>query len=167
MPLKRKTNGTFSVSNESQAKEALKTVLELKHEIKRLEEEHGITEMMDDSSELKKAATRWAVESNTQAIDLGGGVYARLRQDKYGGTWVTTDDDLDGAPVSAVPLLKILRKKFPNKTLRSEIWNRVTKRTVDPDKLNRVVEEGILTAEEVAPAFYEKDKAPFLMIYGD
>lgn len=164
---KRNANGTYDVKNEKQAKEALRAMIELKHEVARLQEEHGITEMMDDSTELKKAATRWAVEQNQEAIDIGGGVYARLRRDKYGGTWIATDDDLDGAPGTSLSLRRILRVKFKgDKAALTEIWNRVTKRTVDPDKLNRVVEEGLLSAEEIAPAFYEKEKQPFLMIYG-
>jgi hypothetical protein len=37
---------------------------------------------------------------------------------------------------------------------------------VDTDGLDRVISEGLLTAEDVAPAFYEKEKAPFLIVYG-
>jgi hypothetical protein len=171
MALKRLKNGQFQVKNVEEAREALIGSENLKEEVQALMQEHGITEMMEDAAEMKKAATAWAANTDTPRIDLGNGrqgePYALLRRDKYGGTWIASSDDIDGnTPVSVIPLLYILRKKFKNKTERSEIWNRITKRTVDQDALDRVVREGLLTAEEIAPAFYEKEKAPFLIVYG-
>jgi len=170
MALKRLQNGQYEVKTLKQAKEALMTMRELQSSISELMEEHGITEMMEDASELKKAATRWAASSDTPRIDLGNGrkgePYALLRRDKYGGTWIATDDDItDAAPPKATSLLSILRGKYRDKTIRSEIWNRVTKRTIDQDGLKRVVDEGLLSDSEIAPAFYEKEKAPFLIVY--
>jgi hypothetical protein len=170
MALKRLKNGQYKVSNLAEAKEALEGVQNLAAEVESLMKEHGISEMMEDAAEMKKAATAWAANTDTQRIDLGTGrkgqPYALLRRDKYGGTWVATEEDLDDAPVSAVPLLTILRKKFKNRQERSEIWNRVTRRSVDPENLQRVVDEGLLSAEDIAPAFWEKEKTPFLIVYG-
>ncbi len=170
MALQRLKNGQYRVRNLEDAKEALTGVQNLSDEIQSLMKEHGIDEMMTDAAEMKKAATAWAANTDTQRIDLGTGrkgqPYALLRRDKYGGTWVATDDDLEDAPPNATPLLKLLRKKIKDRETRSEIWNRITKRTVDTDGLDRVISEGLLTAEDVAPAFYEKEKAPFLIVYG-
>jgi hypothetical protein len=171
MALKRLKNGQFQVKNVEEAREALIGSENLKEEIQALMQEHGIAEMMEDAAEMKKAATAWAANTDTPRIDLGNGrqgePYALLRRDKYGGTWIASSDDIDAnTPVSVIPLLFILRQKFKNKTERSEIWNRITKRTVDQGELDRVVREGLLTAEEIAPAFYEKEKAPFLIVYG-
>ena len=171
MALKRLKNGQFQVRNVQEAKEALIGSENLKAEVETLMREHGISEMMEDASEMKKAATAWAANTDTQRIDLGTGrqgePYALLRKDKYGGKWIASSDDLDAdTPAGAIPLIYILRQKFKNKTERSEIWNRVTKRSVDVDSLNRVVQEGVLSAEDIAPAFYEKEKAPFLIVYG-
>jgi hypothetical protein len=165
--LKRLNNGQYKVTSKKEAVEALSTMAELTTEILALMAEHGITEMQEDATELKKAATRWAAQNEVARIDLPDGSHATLRRDKYGGHWIATDDDLttDDA-ASAVPLLRILRKKYKNKVTRSEIWNRVTRRQVDSDALQRVIAEGILTAEEVAPAYAEKEKAPFLIVYG-
>lgn len=164
----RLKNGQYQVKNLKQAQEALEGVRAMRDEIEELMAEHGIKEMQEDATELKRAATAWAAETGTAQIDLGNGVYARLRQDKYGGRWIATDADFDkDTPGNVITLLSILRRKFKNKEKRSEIWNRVTKRAVDPDALQRVVQEGLLTAEEIAPAFTEKDKAPFLIIYGE
>jgi hypothetical protein len=171
MAVTRLKNGQYRVNSLKDAQEALIGVQNLKESIDALMAEHGITEMMEDAAEMKRAATAWADNTGTERINLGSGKkgepYALLRRDKYGGGWIATDDDLtDDAPANAVPLLLILRRKFKNKTERSEIWNRITKRSVDPVKLDRVVQEGLLSAEDVAPAYYEKEKKPFLIIYG-
>lgn len=171
MALKRLQNGQYEVKTLKQAQEALKTMGELNASISELMEEHGITEMMADAAEMKKAATHWAANTDTARIDLGNGrkgePYALLRRDKYGGTWLATDDDITNeAPPKAVSLQWILRKKYRDKTTRSEIWNRITKRSVNQDGLKRVIDEGLLSDSEIAPAFYEKEKAPFLIVYG-
>jgi hypothetical protein len=171
MALVRLKNGQYKVSSLKEARDALIGSQNLKAEIQALMDEHGISEMQEDAAEMKKAATAWAADTNTARIDLGSGrqgePYALLRRDKYGGKWIASSDDLDAdTPASAIPLIYILRQKFKDRKERSEIWNRVTKRQVDPESLNRVVQEGLLTAEDIAPAFYEKEKAPFLIIYG-
>ena len=66
-------------------------------------------------ADLKAAATDWAVATETETIPLPDGGHAQLRRDKYGGTWVATKADLDGAPDGAVPLFDVLRKKFKKK----------------------------------------------------
>jgi len=156
------------VKTEADAKAALLKVREIQEQIAVLYALHGITDLENEITVLKQAATAWAVENDKDTIGLGGKLYARLRRDKYGGTWVATDDDLtNDTPVDVMPLRLILKKKFGSDAAKyREVWNRVTKRTVDPEKLDRVVQEGILTAEEVSPAFFEKDKKPFIQIYG-
>jgi hypothetical protein len=162
--LKRLDNGRYEVKNMKQAKEALEGVRRLNGEISELMKEHGINDLMEDVTEMKKAATYWADSNDIDVIKLDG-ARAQLRKDKYGGTWVSTGQDLDGAPLTAVPLLEILRRKIKNATERREIWQRITKRVVDPERLEQAVKEGTLTADEIAPAYYEKEKAAYLRIY--
>jgi hypothetical protein len=163
---KKKT--AAGVNSFEEARDALRQMRLLNLRVKSLMEEHGITDLQEEAAELKKAATEWAVKSDTERIDLGKGIYARLRRDKYGGTWVATDEDLEGAPASAVPLYEILRLKFPKKPQSlKRLWASVTKVSVDPEELQRAVLEGHLTADEIAPAYWEKEKSPFLIIYGD
>ena len=128
--------------------------------------------------ELRIAQSKFRIRNPNKAknvvdamarIELGGGVYALLRRDKYGGQWVATSDDLAAdIPTDVVPLRDILEAKFSKrpKTLK-EMWLRITKRAVDVDALTREVADGNLTAEEIAPAYFEKEKAPFLRVYGD
>jgi hypothetical protein len=168
MASKAKKKRPGKISSFEEAREALRQYRTLNAEIKLRMEEHGITKLQDQAADLKKAATNWAVETETDRIDLGSGVYARLRQDKYGGTWVATTDDLEGAPSTAIPLFEILKLKFKRKPQTLEhVWTLVTKRSVDPDALQKAINDGTLTTAEIAPAFYEKEKAPFIIIYGD
>jgi len=155
------------ITSEEAARAALAEYRALKGEAERLMVEHGITAKLEEADALKKAATEWAVKNDKAVINLEGGLYFRLRRDKYGGQWIATDDDLTAEmPATAMSIRRILRLKFPNEETRRDIWNRITRRVIDPEKLKRVIAEGELTAEEVAPAFVEKEKAPFLIGYG-
>lgn len=168
MAAKAKKKRPGKISSFEEARQALRKMRDLNVEVKALMEEHGITAKMEQAAELKSAATNWAVETDTERIDLGKGVYGRLRRDKYGGTWIATTDDLENAPSSAVPLFEILKLKFKRKPQSLEhVWNLVTKRSVDPDALQKAINDGTLTTDEIAPAFYEKEKSPFIIIYGD
>jgi|SRR5215467_7262522 len=161
------TKKSKGVTSEAAARAALTEMRSLKSEAERLMEEHGIKEKLEKADALKKAVTTWAVENEMDVINLGTGVYYRLRRDKYGGQWVATDDDVNvDTPPAVVPLKTILKKKFPDKDRFTEVWYKVTRRSVDPEKLERAILQGDLTHEEVAPAFYEKEKSPFLMGYG-
>jgi uncharacterized protein YhdP len=162
-----KKKGGGGITSEAGARAALVEHRSLKAEAERLMVEHGITEKLEQAEALKKAATVWAVKHEKEVLNLDGGVYYRLRRDKYGGQWIATDDDLTAdMPGNAMSMRRILRLKFPNEEKRRDIWNRITRRVVDPEKLKRVIAEGELTAEDVAPAFVEKEKSPFLIGYG-
>lgn len=171
MPAKARTPRSNVVKTEADAKAALLKYRAIKEDIAVRMAAAGIPDLEEQADELRQKATDWAVKNDKDTISLGGKVYARLRRDKYGGTWVATSDDLTSdTPVSVVPLRTILWNKYAkkgDKTMFNEIWHRVSRRAVDPDKLDRAVQEGVLTADEISPAFYEKDKAPFLILYGD
>lgn len=155
------------ISTEAAARAALEEHRSLKLEAERLMAEHGITAKLEQADALKSAVTVWAVENEKEVINLSNGVYYRLRRDKYGGQWITTDDDLTtDMPGNVKSMSRLLRVLIPNQEKRKDVWLRITKRVVDPEKLARVILEGDLKAEEVAPAFIEKEKKPFLMPYG-
>jgi hypothetical protein len=167
MPVKKLKSGKFSIRSEEDARAALQEMKQISEEITTLMVEHGIVDLQEKASKLKEAATDWAVENDQDVINLGGSLYARLRRDKYGGTWIATDSDItEETPVGVVPLRMILKKKIKDQDRFREVWNRVTRRAVDTQGLDRVVAEGILTAEEAGQAFYEKDKKPFIQVYG-
>jgi hypothetical protein len=173
MGLKRLPNGQYDVTTEKQAKEALKVSQELTEEIAELQKEHGILEMMDDATELKKAVLRFAQTKGMRQINFPG-YHATLVEVPYASQIVGTKDDLPEGDAGfkthkdgVIPLRTIIFKKFKSKTKAKEIWKRATKRVVDSEAVDELVAEGILTVDEVAPAFIEKMKTPFLRVYKD
>lgn len=165
MALKTNKNGSYTVTTKADAVKALKMMQERQEEVMRLQAEAGITELMQEATELKKAATAYVVANGIEKLDLGDH-YATLRQDGYARQWIATKDDLEklDAPTGAIPLRTILKKSLTPENFK-EVWNRVTKRVVDADALQEAVDEGILDEEEIAPAFVEKTKAPYLRLY--
>jgi len=158
-----------TIKTEKDARAALNRMREIKHQIEEILEAEGVNDLQAEADALKTAATDWAVTEDQDVIDLGQGVYARLRRDKYGGRWITDGDDLlaDDVPVTVVPLKAILKKKYkdePNDFKR--VWYAITRRVADPTRLEKAVAEGTLTESEISGAFFEKDKKPFLQVYG-
>jgi hypothetical protein len=151
--------------NLKQAQTAIEKIQTLKAEIDDLMQQHGILDRQVELDALKSATVAWAVKTDTESIPLPDGGHAQLRRDKYGGTWVATTADLDGAPPGIVPLYTVLRKKFKKRSRRLEVWKDITKRVVDPERLSAAVEEGVLTLEEVENSYHEKEKAAYLRIY--
>jgi hypothetical protein len=165
MAIKKNVNGTYTIRSAAQAAEALERMKVLQKEIDDIQRKSGVMDMMIEASELKKGATRWAVESGTEVVPLDHG-YARMRRDKYDGRWIASDSDMDGAPDDARSLYSIICEKFKKMPVRrKKVWLRVTKRVVDPEALQEVVSEGYLTLHEIQSAFYEKTKEPYLRLY--
>ena len=44
----------------------------------------------------------------------------------------------------------------------SDIWSRVTRRVANPEGIDEIVGEGIVSLDEIKGAFVEKTKAPYL-----
>jgi len=168
MALKRNKNGTYTVKTEPQAREALIEMREINEQIALILAQNGVTDLEAKANALKSAATEYCVTHDVETIPLTTKVYARLRKDRYGGTWVSTSDDVtEETPVDVHPLREILKAKYKKDSVKfRDVWYAISKRVVDTTKLEKAVAEGTLTAEEIAPAFYEKDKKPFLILYG-
>jgi len=177
MALKRNDNGTFVVRNLEDARTALETVMLLKAEVEELMKEHGITEMMDDAAEMKKAATAWAVTQRRNPTDefkiQGDGFHATLIEQPYDARFIATENDLTGDEPDnrdVIPLRRTIRKKygpFKKGSKSSRLWQRITKPVVMREALDEAVAEGLLSIEEVAPSFVEKRKAAYLRIFED
>jgi hypothetical protein len=166
MGVKANDNYTYTVKTKADAVKALRMMKERSEEAQELMSEHGITELMQEATELKKAATAFCVAKGITQLDLGDS-YASLREDAYDRRWIATSKDmseLDAKPSGAVPLMTILKRSFGKEGWKP-VWMRITKRVVDPDALQEAVDEGLLNEDEIAPAFVEKTKAPYLRIY--
>lgn len=162
--LKRNVNGTYTVKTKDDAKKALLLSNELRKEIEQIEEDQGLLELRQDATALKQAATQFLAAKGIDGLDLGD-LYATLRRDAYARRWIATDEDLADAPEGAKSLRTILRKKFKsNPDKFKEIWRRITKPVAVAEEVQWLVDEGIVEEDEIAPAFVEKTKAPFVLI---
>lgn len=173
MALKMLSNGQYQVRTLKEAQEALQGMKNLQAEIEELMKEHGIDEMMQDATEMKKAATAYAVKNKLEQIKCKG-FHATLIEQSYDTHFLAVDEDVrEAQPTVDRPLKSvkaILRKKFGPMTKGSkslDIWKRVTKPVVDKAALDEVVGEGLLTVKEITPAFIEKKKAPYLRLFDD
>jgi len=173
MALKPAANGEYNVRNLKEAKEALQLMRAIAEEIREIYEEHGITQLEADATELKKAATRWAVTSKTERIDFDAGFHATLISQTYDPHYIATDDDMpDELPDNReiIPLQTIIEKKFKSKVAKPgskarKVWFSITKRVIDREAIDQAVADGVFTVDDVAPAFVEKQKAPYLRVF--
>jgi hypothetical protein len=166
MALKRNANGTFTVRSQKEAIEALTGVENLKAEIEELKREHGILDMEEDATEMKKAAQVWCVKTKTDYLKLPGGRFARLIQAVGKREWIWSKRDLPPTVEAegAIPLREIILAEYGDEKYR-ELSRAVTKRVVDPEKLSEAVAEGKLEEDVIAPAYVEKLNAPYLRVF--
>jgi hypothetical protein len=157
MALKRLKNGQYRIETKKQAVEAL--------------EESGIVEMQMDTVELKKAVTAFMAEKNAQALEIPkAGKVAKLIMG-FDGTWIETRRDALAAnlPAGVRNLKSIVAGKTVklNNGRKTTLWNYITKRVLDPDKLAEAVATGAVDEDEIKDAYYEKPRAPYVRIYDE
>jgi len=158
MALKPLKNGQYKITTRAQAKEALQLMLEKEQAVSELEEKHGIKEMKQDAVELKKAATAYMDEKDITALEFPGKVAKLIRG--VDEIWINTREDLRRIPAAAGA-----------RTLRSilsrEMWMQITKRVVDPEKLDDAVARGDISEDEISDALYEKPRAAYVRVFDD
>lgn len=164
--LTRTKSGQFVVKSKAQAKAALLLMEELKNDIATLKREHGIDELEQDAVELKKAAEGYMVAKEVDEIQLDNGNYAKLIRGGYDRHWVLNDSEIPENAPGVKSLRSILKKKFGTSTAGyRDAMRRITKRIPDAEKIEEAVSEGLLTEKEIAPAFVEKERKPYLRLY--
>lgn len=168
MALKRTKNGEYVLSSQKQVISALTLMAELQEEISELNEKHGIREMMQDATELKKAADRYMIEKGISSIDLKDGRTAKVVEAAHDRHWILLDSELEDDPIpGAKSLRSILKKKFKgDKEGFKNIMARVSKRVANPEGIQEAVSEGLISENEIQAAFVEKEKKPYMRVYG-
>ena len=166
-PLIAASNGAYRVSNEKEAIQAISQMQRLEEEIQKFEEKHGIAEMRRNATELKKAAQRFCVESGVDVLNLPDGSYGRVITQGHNRRWILRTEDVPDGATGAKSLRAILAKKLGKGTEDfKEAWKRATKMVADPDGIEELVNDGIVSPNEIAPAYVEETKAPYLRIFG-
>ena len=155
------------LKSKAEVKRALKRVEQLAAEIAEVEGRHDLAAKRAEAVELKKAATNYMVENEIETLELDKtGKYARLIQSAHHRRWVLTSYDLDGVdpPEGFTSLRVILRRKFGGGFPAA--WKIATKRVPDPEGIQELVKSGVISEKELAPAYVEEEKAPYLRVFG-
>jgi hypothetical protein len=123
-----------------------------------LMKKHGITAMLDAADDLKREVTDYCAAFEIERLELKDGRYGRLVTSVQERVWVGTKADLRAdAPEYVMPLKSLVP---------SELWQKITKRIPDPEKIEKAIQQGLITPDEIAPCFYERMRAPFIRIFG-
>lgn len=146
------------IKTKNDAVEALTEATKLKEEAEALMQEHGITEMLETADELKKKATAFAASKGIDRLDLPDGRYGKLITAVHARIWVGTKDDIPEDATNKVKPLKSLVSK--------EVWMKITRRVPDPERIEQAVSDGLVTLDEIEPAYLERMRAPFLRVFG-
>jgi hypothetical protein len=150
---KRVGQTAINVKTEADAIAALEEMEEIGERIK---------EDMARQVELKKAATAFAVSKRLDVLQLDGAYYRQInRATRF---WVAADSDMPTPkPKGAKSLREICDGKVAQVRGREmSLWNFITKRVPDPEKISKAVDEGFVKQSEIDKAFLEKPQAPFL-----
>jgi hypothetical protein len=171
--LKQAPDGTYVIKNENEAIRALTMMQNIAEEIEEIEEENGIPEMRQDAISLKKSVTDFCITQGFERIDLPDGQWATLIESTQDRRFVGERDEMDeDTPAHVVPLAEIVGDKTVSikskgKIRKQKLWNLLTRRVPDRDKIERAVSRGWVTIDEIAPSFYEKHRRPYLRIFGE
>ena len=158
MALNRNGAGQYIIKTKAEAARALVMMHNLQDEIAEIQKKHGIDEMMQDATELKKAATAFLDSKGIDSLEIKEvGKVAKLIRAVNKKLWIGTKADMpDDVDKSVVKPLRSLVDK--------EVWMQITTRIPDPAKIDEAVAEGVITAKQIAPAYVETFKAPYLGI---
>lgn len=168
--LKVRSDGHFVIKTKDDALRAVQyagTILEKIEKIKRdqlAELETNYKFLREDLRDFQNGAELAEVVSNDFRSDL---------VERTGSMWIMTDADIPDAsklPVSdrekeIKSLFSILAElSGDNRKMFTKLWNRVTKRVLDPDGIDLAVKEGLLTIEQISPAFLDFVQTSYVMI---
>ena len=177
MALKVKGNGEVIIKSEKDAAEALEAFRRLQDEIKELRAESGLDELEKDAVAYKAAAQNYMKTNGIKQIQCRG-FHGTLIEGFYGSHWIATPDDMTADALlgaknrNIVPLQTIIEKKFKSKVTDKgskarKMWMKITKRVVDQNAIDELVQAGKLKVDEISPAWVEKEKAPYLRLFDD
>ena len=151
------------------AKLAPVTVNTMAEAIAALDELEEISIRIEDDMrrqvDLKKAATAFSVKKKVDVIQLDGVYYRQVKRSNR--FWVGERDEMPSpAPKGAKSLREICAGLTATvKGKQVPLWNYITKRVPDPEKIEKAVALGFITEAKISKAYIEKSQAPFLQRY--
>lgn len=161
-----KTKPTRNIESRNDARKAAQRVIEISDQVKAFNEEveklaakRGISEMRQEIPILNGRILNFMQKQGMTRLDLGEDFgYVNFIQATGEHVWVSTTADIpENAPKGVKSLRKLLGK---------ELWLKVTKRVVDPKKIEALIEDGEITEDQVAPAHFTRKRAPYIRYEG-
>jgi hypothetical protein len=148
----------------------------LQTEIAEVKKETGLDDMEKDLASFKAALRDFMLAKDKDHIE-GDGFHGTLVKGSGGSRWIADEDDLTPElDERCKPLKQIIMEKFGVNTLQGKsdevrkarrLWNRVTRRVVDPEAIEEAVSEKLLDVDEISPAWIEIERKPYLRIFED
>lgn len=174
MALKVHDNGFVEITSKKDALDALVKFRELQEAIREIREENDLDEMEKDAAAYKVAAQKFLVDSEIDHIE-GDGWHGTIVKGAASSHWIATEDDIPEDVVGerdVMPLQQIIEEKTNSKISEKgskarKLWNKMTRRVIDPAAIEELVQEGKLKVDEISPAWYETQRAPYLRIFED
>lgn len=129
-----------------------------------IQDDEDYQEMKAQEEALKRAISHFM--SSNDIVRSNGYTLVRAH-DKV---WITTDAEM---PEKANKEMKSLQALIGDKVVKRKgkkpmrLFNFVTKRVVDRDKLDLAVKRGYVTLDEIAPALYQTPKAAYIRRSGN
>jgi hypothetical protein len=133
--------------------------------LSRVEEiQEQINPLMVEATELKKAATEFAVSKGIDVVQLEDVYYRQIQ--RYNKKWIGTRDEIPinvTMPKGTRALYDIAKgRKVKINGKKRSLWSLLTRRVPDPEKINEAVGKGWIEQDEVEAAFIEIPQQPFL-----
>jgi hypothetical protein len=124
-----------------------------------------IAEDMKRQVELKKAATAFAVKKKIDVLQLDGAYFRQInRASRF---WIGEPAEMPSPTPKGAKSLREICAGLTATVKGKEIplWNYITKRVPDPEKIDKAVALGFVKESVISKAYIEKPQAPFLQRY--
>jgi hypothetical protein len=143
----------INIADEDSLREALQLLTDLKPKLQEIEKFQSI---------VKSHATTYMHSHALPVVQVDGSYWRKIvRTTRF---WVAEDKDVpDSAPRSAKSLKSLCQGKVAKVGKKSiPLWQYITKRVIDPEKIDMAVQHGFLTEKEIGKAYLERDGNPFI-----
>lgn len=145
MALKEREQGGYVITTPDECAQALRMAAELKEEI---------SEELEDIEALRDSAARYMEENHIKQIPIPElGKHGTLVQRSSSG-W------------NRAELLKLVKKHCKGDSWK-RVWQALTTRQPDPDKIQVAIQSGLIDGEKISPAFEQKQHKGYVQLYDD
>jgi hypothetical protein len=150
LKLRKNPDGEYVVSNSKEASHLFEHFVKVNLDLEVAKLKYGIKELEEDKKKSSKALATFLANNNRKVIknpEMIGEVVERTKK-----FWVWDTNDIPDGVEGVKPLRKILKLKFRKKDKYTMVVNAVTKRVIDPEGIQELINEKILSWKDVEPA---------------